>query len=119
MQPKDKKAIAHQFGLQSINQFTGWVLSFLEIRNRCAHNDRIYNMPLSTPLALFPADFPYCPGPQNRIFPVIMCLKRITSDKDLWEWFFYELCYLIGVHPEVDLSRIGFPANWEKALSSN
>lgn len=117
MKPKDKKAVAHQFGIQSIDQFTGWVLGFLEIRNRCAHNDRIYNMPLSTQLAIFPADLPYCCSPQNRVFPAILSLKRVTSDKDLWEWFFNELGYLLEVHPEVDLSCIGFPDSWKKVLA--
>ena len=117
MLAKDQKAIAQQFGLLSVNQFNGWVLAFRDVRNRCAHNDRIYNMPLPQPVSLFPDDMKYAIHPSNRVFPVILALKRVTSYANLWEWFFNELDLLLRVHPEVDLSRIGFPYGWKKALA--
>lgn len=117
MVAKDQKMIAQQFGLLSIKQFNGWILAFRDVRNRCAHYDRIYNLPLPQQVALFPEDLKYVTQQANRIFPVILSLKRVTSDKNIWEWFYQELSYLILVHPEVDLTCIDFPSNWEDALS--
>lgn len=117
MIPKDKKAVTEKFGILSPQLFNGWLLSFLNIRNRCAHNDRIYNMPLTQMPAIHDLDTKYATGPRNRIFPVLLALRRVISDIDQWEWFYYELLYLMQVHPEVELRCLGFPVNWEEALS--
>lgn len=117
MLPHVRKMVTNVFGLLSIQQFNGWVQAFVDVRNRCAHNERLYNMPLRQPIAMFPDDAKYIIKPLHRIFPVLLALKRVVSDKDLWEWFFYELEQLFMVHPEVDMTCIGFPPNWQDALS--
>jgi abortive infection bacteriophage resistance protein len=117
MKPKDQKIVARQFGLQNPNILDTWSHAFSSLRNRCAHNDRIYNAALPQLPSLLREDKIHLIKPENRVFTVILALKRITSDANLWEWFYHELFCLMTVHPEINLPCIGFPNNWQKVLA--
>ncbi|MGI6739746.1 MAG: Abi family protein [Christensenellales bacterium] len=116
MMDKDQKAIAIEFGIKSAGLLNGWVRAFLDLRNRCAHNERIYNMPLSQPISLLNKDKKYITTKTNKVFPVVLALKRVTQNKSLWTWFCFELKRLFDVYPVVELKYIGFPYDWETIL---
>lgn len=76
MQPDDQKRVS-DFYVVKPNALASWMQSLVDVRNRCAHYGRIYNMPLSTTPFLFPELKRYS---GNRIFPVILILCRLTKD---------------------------------------
>ena len=55
----------------------------------------------------------------NKIFPVLLVIKRMLDDnQELWDSFFIDLCTLIKDYSNVlNLFYIGFPASWKSVLS--
>lgn len=113
MKAKDQKAVADFYAVEP--QILGsWMKTLMDVRNRCAHYGRIYNMPLSTTPSLFSEHDRYR---GNRIFPVILVLRRLTAGTPGWTTFFNNLCALIDETPEVRLLFIGFPDEWYDVLN--
>lgn len=83
------------------------------IHNRCAHYGRIYNMPLRQKPRLFTEQKKY---ESNKIFPVIMILKRLTYGQNIWNTFLQNLNALIETYPEARLDFMGFPPDWRNIL---
>lgn len=119
MLDKDQKEVAKGFNVYSASLFNGWVCAFLDLRNRCAHNERIYNMPLSQPISILNKDKKIYKPTTNKVFPVIFALKRVTLNKDLWSWFCTGLERLFEAYPVVELKYLGFPEDWKNILLGN
>lgn len=112
MQKQDRQAIAEQFHTDA-KYLHGWILALVEVRNLCAHYGRIYNMPLKQKPYLYREFKQYS---SNRIFPLLMTMRRMLSDKIVWLSFYESLVGLIEEHSEVKLQFIGFPENWAEIL---
>lgn len=112
MQPDDQKSISRFYQVKP-HVLVSWMQSLVDVRNRCAHYGRIYNMPLSTTPFLFPELSQYR---SNRIFPVILILHRLMKGKPAWNAFFLELEALMDEHCEIHLDFIGFPSEWKSVL---
>ena len=114
----DKKAIYQFYGMK--NDFlTGWLLNFVEIRNICAHNNRLYNIKLKQQLRLYKSKF-YDIKELNshKLFPSIIVIKRIFNSDERWGSFNKELKLLILEFGDViRLDFLGFPENWKEILS--
>lgn len=108
----DQEAIAVQFCTRR-GYLIGWIQSLREVRNICAHYGRLYNMPLMNRPYLYTENIGYA---SNRLFPVILTMGRMTRDKEVWAVFLDGLSELIAAHREVNLTFIGFPANWKEVL---
>lgn len=122
MKPTDKKAIADLYNT-SPWYLTGWILSLVEIRNLCAHYSRIYNMPLKQAPALYKEHRQYRQGSINKLFPVLLVLKRCLNedwrktDDERWKRAKKEIVELFSEYEDVvNLSYIGFPPNWQDVL---
>jgi len=111
MLAKDQKAVAEQFNTFD-KALKSWILSLVEVRNRCAHYGRIYNMPLQQTPFLYRNHVKYR---SNKIFPVFLVLRRLMK-QDEWAILKQQLSVLFSKYPEVQLSFIGFPNNWEIIL---
>lgn len=115
MKLQDQKKIADFYGIDS-KHLNSWMQSLVDVRNRCAHYGRIYNMPLSrTPLMYRE----YSTYQSNKIFPVILVLKRLTQGSTAWNNFLITLCGLIDKYPEIRLEFMDFPKNWLDLLNGN
>lgn len=114
MKSEDQKAISKEYGIDP-EYLSSWILSLVEIRNRCAHYGRLYNMPFRQQPRLHTE---YKPYGGNRVFPVLLVIKRMTNDSMEWRTFLSSLIALIDEYPEARLSFMGFPQNWENVLSS-
>jgi len=54
----------------------------------------------------------------NKIFPVLLVIKRMQDDRDLWKSFEKNLEGLFDEYRDViNLSFIGFPKEWKLVLS--
>lgn len=109
-----QKPIAKAFN-SDVRRFTGWLSSLCELRNRCAHSNRIYNISLTNNVKLYPnmlfiEDKKHI---QNRIFPRLVVIKRIYNGTGKWPYFFNELKKLINENVEsINLHHLGMPEDW-------
>ena len=109
---EDQKQIAGFYGVKSIH-LRSWIQSLVEVRNRCAHYGRIYNMPFAQAPYLFRE---YRPYQSNKIFPVLLVLHRMTNGRPWWREFYRTLTGLMRNYPEARPDFMGFPKNWEELL---
>jgi abortive infection bacteriophage resistance protein len=113
-QTADKKAIASTYDTKYWFLFT-WMLSLSELRNRCAHYNRIYNIPFTKTPALYPSDSAYA---GNKLFPLLLVMKHIVGKRDLWTSFVDDLSNLMKDYREARPDFMGFPENWHAVLCS-
>lgn len=116
MKPEDRKAIASLYST-SPEYLSSWILSFVEIRNICAHYGRIYNMPLKQSPALYREYRMYRSGRISRLFPVLLAMKRTFQSDDRWGVVKTNLEALMDEYADVVILHfIGFPPNWRELL---
>lgn len=113
----DKKvatAIAKRFGT-SWPYLQNWLRHLTQIRNICAHQDRLYNKLFTVNPRLYKE---HRSLKANRLFPTFIVLFRLHEalDADRTNLLRQELGRIIDSHPTVDLKPIGFPANWREVL---
>lgn len=112
MKNEDRFDIAVQYNTDGA-KLSSWMLSLIEVRNICAHYGRIYNMPLAQRPFLYREYKKYA---SNKIFPVLLTMKRINTNHLLWKSFSDNLESLIAEYPEAKLSFMGFPNHWKALL---
>ena len=115
MKVEDKRAIAEAAFDMPYRCVENWLNCLSELRNQCAHYNRLYANELSS--------VPKCPPDMDRtmsntLFDYIIVLKKLYPRSDVWNTAFAaKLTLLIAEYSEViDLSYIGFPENWEDIL---
>ncbi len=118
MQNEDQQAIADLYETQ--RRYLGsWILALVEIRNICAHYSRLYNMPLKQTPYLYSEYQKYRQGSINKVFPVLLVIKRMQSSSDLWKSFEKDIEALFDEYNDViQLPFIGFPKDWKSVLSN-
>lgn len=115
MRPADQAVIAALYRTKR-GYLQGWMLALIELRNICAHYGRIYNMPIAQQPFLYREYQAYA---SNKVFPVLLAMKRMNTDKELWIRFHTGLVKLIKKHPEAKLDFMGFPPNWKRLLEAD
>lgn len=114
MKRKDKKYVSSLFGI-SPDRLYSWMLTLLEIRNKCAHYCRLYNMPMRTTPLLFDEDKKYLdPNFGPRLFLSILILKHMMKNfRFEWNNFLTQAESLFKKYsPIINLSFLGFPKDW-------
>lgn len=115
MLPQDQKAIAAQYRTNA-KYLNGWIQCLVEVRNICAHYGRLYNMPLKKTPHLYTEHAQYRTA-VNRIFAVLITIRRMLRGKAVWTTFYTSLVGLMENYPEVRLPFIGFPEEWQSVLA--
>lgn len=114
MKRADQKAVAATFNTKP-NYLNSWILSLVELRNICAHSNRIYFMKFKQTPALYPEHAKY--GASYRLFPVLLVLKRLCIGRSQWNSFAAGLGTVMNSFSDVvDLSCLGFPPEWRTVL---
>ena len=113
MSTDDQKEVAKEFGTDALH-LNSWMLALVEIRNLCAHSNRIYNMPLKQHPRLYTEHAQY--GNTNKVFPSILVIKRLLDGQNLWSSFKKSLNRLLK-GKRVDINCLGFPSEWKEVLS--
>lgn len=116
-QRADRKAIARDFGLDElVLRSLAHHITF--IRNICAHHGRLWNRKFAITTKLPRRVSPDLQEsleprfPQNLYNTLVLlgyCLEQI-SDDGRWR---KQVTELIGQYPQVDVSAMGFPPDWE------
>lgn len=113
MQTADQEAVAREYGIDA-KHLKSWVLCFVEVRNICAHSGRIYNMALKQTPQLYKDQAMY--QAHNRLFPVLLALKRILDKQSIWDVFISGFSIIAEQYKDADLTCMGFPDNWREVL---
>lgn len=113
MLTEDQQAIAKEFNTDRA-RLKSWMLSLVEVRNICAHSNRLYNMPLKQTPRLYAEDLKYIGT--NKIFLSILVLKKLLSGEAMWNVLVESIENLISSTTEVELKCLGFPPDWKTVL---
>jgi len=112
---KDQKILAKNlFGLNP-KTFASWLHCCTDLRNNCAHHDRLYYRIFpSFPAGLSELEI----TDRQRIFGMLLVLKELYPDNAGWnrEVFGLIQSLLTEYQSDIKLKHIGFPQNWEKML---
>ena len=106
--------IAQSFRLASV-YLTSWLRCLTQVRNMCAHHERIYNRTLVYKPKIHRSDKLL---DNSRGFAVLYILFKLyaRSWPELGERRLDELEEILDAHRNVDLEPMGFPANWSERL---
>lgn len=114
MKKVDQKEVAATFNTKPW-YLNSWILSLVELRNICAHSNRIYFMKFKQSPALYNEHSQY--SNSYRLFPVLIVLKRLSSGRTLWNTFAANLGSIMSAYSDVvDLPCLGFPPEWRTVL---
>jgi len=113
---KDQKILAKNlFGLNP-KTFASWLHCCTDLRNNCAHHDRLYYRIFpSFPAGLSELEI----KDRQRIFGILLVLKKLYPDNVGWnrEVFGLIKSLIMEYQSNIKLEHIGFPQNWEKMLT--
>ena len=112
--PSVASEISAYFGV-SPTHLKNWLRHLTQIRNICAHHDRLYNKMFTVHPRLF-AEHRHLHA--ARLFPTFIVLFRLHDSLDpaRCDLLRQELGRIIDTHATVDLGPIGFPENWREIL---
>ncbi|WP_344726172.1 Abi family protein [Corallibacter vietnamensis] len=115
----EKSTIAREFGLYNQKYLSSWLLTITVVRNIIAHHSRLWNRviinkydwPTSTPNPILS----YVPNNHQRrkIFPLLSAILYISNEISPGHHIKQELLDLFNQFPNIPLSKMGFPANWQ------
>ena len=109
---------AHVNPTQSV--LSSWVQATVVLRNRCAHNSRIYNRSINVAPVLLDADKTHSTSRYNGLYHNLMALKYLRPDDKSWETFADELSRIIASYePYINLKRLSFPEDWRTHMQLN
>ncbi len=115
LKPKDRKEIADTYYHIPYTYLQSWMRSVSVLRNICAHYGRLYNKNIAIKPKLFKQDKDK--GIMDHtVFGLIYTMGIINKDRTQWVRFINSLRSLLEEYELVELSKIGFPDNWDQVL---
>ena len=116
MHNADKKALANDFFHCSPSEMDNWLFCLNELRNYCAHFNRLYGNHFPV-MPRTPAKFE--PEIENDVFGYIIVLKQLYLDKTNWnERVVKPISRLLRKNSDAArLSDLGFPEEWETKIA--
>lgn len=118
MKYEDQKAISRLYRTTP-DHLKSWLLAMVELRNLCAHYNRVYNMPLKQAPYLFKENSKYRSKGTQKVFPAIITIKKLLEDINPSEWnsTYLKFTALFEEYSDVvKLSFIGFPKEWKNVI---
>lgn len=102
-------AIARDFGLPSDDLFQNWVETLVDLRNICAHHDRLFNRAFQKQPARYrTAGIPAATSPNNKLRALLQCLDHMMSRKGAPVQIENDVKALLRRYPEIKLAEAGF-----------
>ena len=112
----DAKAIcvpvANSFGIPSKGKFSPWVDALVDLRNACAHHDRIFNHSFDktiVPLEVDGGSVPEQGVRLGRLAALLQCLDYMTDAHGAPVGIEKTVLDMVDHYEEIDLSEIGYP----------
>lgn len=115
MHSVDKKTVANEYYGCSSSEMDNWIFCLNELRNYCAHYNRLYGNTFPV-LPKTPKDFE--PELQDNVFGYIIVMKQLYHDHANWnERVVKPIERMLRKNSDViRLDDLGFPENWEQLL---
>ncbi len=113
-----KKRIARDFNLPQHVILENWIKCAVIVRNHLAHHTRVWNR-----------NFPYIPQTNislrgawlshrirhsHKLYPYLCCTQYMLNALRANNTFSLDLAALLQKYPNVDVSAMGFPVDWQK-----
>lgn len=116
MHSADKKVLANDYYNCSPSELDNWIFCMNELRNYCAHYNRLYGNRFPV-LPKTPRDFE--PELSDDVFGYIIVMKQLYHDRRNWnERVVKPISRMLKKNADAArLSDIGFPENWETLLA--
>lgn len=115
----EKNNIAKEFGLNNQKYLVSWLLAITVIRNIIAHHGRLWNRVIINkydwPASTHRSVLTYIPNNHQRrkIFPLLSAIIYMNDEISSGHHIKQELLQLFSTFPQIHLSRMGFPGNWQ------
>jgi abortive infection bacteriophage resistance protein len=115
----EKNRIATEFGLFNQKYLESWLLTITVIRNIIAHHSRLWNRIIINkydwPPTLPNPILSYIPDNHQRrkIFPILSAIIYLNNEISPGHHIKQELQSLFAQYPNIQLGKMGFPANWQ------
>lgn len=93
-----------------------WIRVLSDVRNICAHYERLFNRRFTNSIKLPPK----YDGRvfTNTVFAALIVIKLLINDKNIWDHFMVDLKNLFVKYDIEDVSIMGFTEDWEEVLQS-
>jgi len=115
---EDKQFISNNYYNVKYFYVESWLHCLSYVRNICAHYSRLYNKRLVITPKLHRKEKRLLES-NDKIFAVIIVMKRLCLNKVLWKNFVRKLSELMEAYNDVvDLKEIGFLNNWQEILNA-
>lgn len=121
MKNSDRKAIIQNNYsdykiVRSAYDVRNWIRVLTDVRNICAHYERLFNRRFTNSIKLPPM----YNGKvfNNNIFSALIILKLLVNDVEIWDEFMINLNILFDKYEFKDFSSMGFTENWRDILDS-
>lgn len=121
MKNSDRKAIiknnySDSKIVRSAYDVRNWIRVLSDVRNMCAHYERLFNRRFTNSIKLPPM----YDGKvfNNSIFAALIILKLLVDDVEIWDEFMVNLNALFNKYEFKDFSSMGFTDDWKDILDS-
>lgn len=120
-----KKNVANSYDYLDEKLLTNWIHGASVLRNVCAHNGRIYNRNVPTPITIETETLNHIndiTGGKFKVyaqslFAYLLALRRIST-KETWDEFMSGFNQLVGKYDGlIELNRMGMPFQWKVILT--
>ena len=99
--------IAAQFGVPSDQVFTNWLECLVDVRNICAHHDRLFNRSFpKQPQGLRRAAVPT--APRNKLKAILECLDHLLTERGAPVGIVAAVGRILRRFPEVQAVEVGY-----------
>ena len=113
-----RRDIANSFGLDD-KTFASWLHAIVYLRNICAHHSRLWNKILSiAPRIPTSPRKPWLNSSPatDRVFIYLSMISYLLNQINPHHRFKIKLKKLLRKYPNVDITAMGFPKNWESEI---
>lgn len=102
-----KTAIAGSFGVPTHDVFTNWLECLVDLRNICAHHDRLFNRAFQKqPTRLRRQNLPT--APVNKLKALLQCLDYMLAARGLRAETVAAIDKILRKHPDVQRAEVGY-----------
>ena len=103
------KAVASDFGVPTDQLFENWVEALVDLRNVCAHHDRLFNRAFQKqPQRFKRGDVPGAGVPSNKLRALILCLDHMLAKRGAPFNLDRAVKSLLLKYPQVRLAEVGY-----------
>jgi len=106
---KVREDVAKEFGVMSEEIFSHWIDCLVDIRNICAHHDRLFNRSMQKQPGLYKnGNVPLVQTPKNKLKAILECLDYMMNARGSPVNAVFNVQRIITKYPEVRLNEAGY-----------